>query len=84
MTVNYYAWHIDKAIWNPYGEKVASYGSRHSDWVAGVINRQMIERGEFKKREENTGNKFVFLWHISGCIYEVTLDAGTRRSHRGS
>lgn len=52
MTVNYHAWHIDKAIWNPYGEKVASYGSRQGDGVAGVINRQMIESGKFKTREK--------------------------------
>ncbi len=74
MAVNYHAWHIDKPICSPCGERALSYSKRHGGGVDGVINRQRREtQGKWwkqttKKREKRwdieKDIKRLILWHI--------------------
>lgn len=74
MTENYHARHTDKAICSPYGgEKAVSCSNRHGHGVAGVINRQTIEKGTLMRgnRNETKSNRSLVFFGISLTAYSI-------------
>lgn len=80
---NYHAWHIDKPICSPCGERALSYNKRRGGEADGVINRQgretqaKWEKRTRTKRGEGRESKSI----SSSLFFDKTLTTGGKKSY---